>query len=144
MNATIVKGNERPELNVLGHRVWVRLAAEDTGGQFTLVEHISEPGTGIPPHQHGREDETFHIVSGEVDFTVAGKSHLATAGTTVHIPRNVPHTFTVKGYEPARMLIVLTPPGGESMFAALSELKGPPPDMEEVSRVCAEYGVRFL
>lgn len=144
MDAAIVSGGERPELNVLGHRVWVRLAAEDTGGNFTLVEHISPPDSGIPPHKHEREDETFHIVSGEVDFTVGGKSHLATPGTTVHIPRGVPHTFTVKSYEPARMLIVLTPSGAEAMFQKLSELGEGPPDMDKVSAICGEYGVEFI
>lgn len=144
MNVSIVGPDDRPELNVLGNRLWLRLTGADTGGRLTIAEQITPPGLGVPPHFHDREDETFHIVSGEVEFTVEGTTYLAHAGATIHLPRGVTHTLTAKGTEPARMLIVLAPSGIEHMFGELGKLPAGPPDMDKVTAICADAGVHFV
>jgi quercetin dioxygenase-like cupin family protein len=73
----------------------------------------------------------FHVLEGEMEFTVADKSVIATAGTTVFLPRDVPHEFKVVGEVPAKALVTVVPAGIEDMFQELSELPAGPPDMEK-------------
>lgn len=131
-------------LKVLGDHMTVRLAAEDTGGRFTLVEQANEPGTGIPMHVHEREDELFHVLEGQMEFRVGAELMTATAGTTVFLPRNVPHTWMVVGSAPAKTLLSIFPGGAENMWQELSDLPAGPPDMQQVVEICARYGVKFL
>lgn len=144
MNVSIVGPDERPELNVLGNRMWLRLVGADTGGRLTIAEQMTPPGVGVPPHFHDREEETFHVISGEVEFGVEGTTYLAGPGSTVHIPRGVTHTFTARGTEPARMMVLLTPSGLEHMFHDLAKLPEGPPDMDKVVAICAQAGVHFV
>jgi mannose-6-phosphate isomerase-like protein (cupin superfamily) len=58
----------------IGNVVVIRLRAGDTAGSIGLVEVLDRPGEGPPPHVHGREDETFHILEGEYGFTCGGES----------------------------------------------------------------------
>ena len=128
---------------VLGDRQRVILAGADTGGTIAVVEDTNPPGFGIPLHLHRREDETFHVVAGTVEFRIAGEVVRAGPGTTVHIPRDVPHAFTVAGDAPATMRITLTPAGLERYFAELAQFPPGPPDMARLAEVSARYGIEF-
>ena len=69
-------------------------------------------------------------------FRVGEIETLAPAGTTVYLPRGVPHGFRVN--KPIRALLGAYSAGVEKMFRRLSEL---PPGT--VTEICAEYGVYF-
>lgn len=56
-----------------GETVWLgglgvifKIAAEETGGAFAVVEHPIEPGRLVPPHIHEREDELSYVLEGEI------------------------------------------------------------------------------
>ena len=38
--------------------------AEDTQGQFALIEAVARKGNVPPPHIHHREEETFYVLEG--------------------------------------------------------------------------------
>jgi len=99
-------------INVLGDNMTLRLTAEDTGGAFTLVEQANAPGVGIPLHFHKNEDELFHILEGSMAFTIGDQSLMASAGTTVFLPRNLPHAWKVVGEVPVKTLLQIFPAGG--------------------------------
>jgi hypothetical protein len=69
------------------------------------------------------------------------KEVVATTGTTIFLPRGVPHGFRVN--KPSRTILYLHPAGGENMFRKLSEMPPGPPNMEKAIAICAEYGVYF-
>jgi len=48
------------------------------------------------------------ILSGECDFSLAGKSHALKAGDFLHMPPNLPHA--VKATKPCSMLLTLIKP----------------------------------
>lgn len=145
MKARVVLPGGGRHLDVLGIEHRITVAAEDTGGAYALVEIVNAPGLGIPPHVHANEEETFHVLEGNVTFQVGEESLVASPGTTVHLPRGVPHRFAAEGTAPARMLLVLSPAGLERMFQELSELPGGgPPDLDKVAAICARYGIRFV
>jgi len=130
--------------DVLGTHIRVVVTGDDTEGRFGVVEQRDLPGVGIPPHVHSHEDETFHVVSGAVRFTVGAEEVVAEAGTTVLAPRGVPHAYETVGDGEAVMLITFVPAGLERMFIELSELPAGPPDMDQVLAVCRRAGIEFL
>jgi quercetin dioxygenase-like cupin family protein len=108
-----VAPGEGKALWVAGDLVTLKVVGEDTDGAILLGEEVSPPGGGPPPHIHHREDETFYVLEGEYEFLVGERTIRADAGSGVHDPRNIPHTFKNVGTTPARMLAFVTPAGFE-------------------------------
>jgi len=44
----------------------VCLSGADTGGAYCLLEVSAAPGVSVPRHTHTREDESYHVLSGEL------------------------------------------------------------------------------
>jgi quercetin dioxygenase-like cupin family protein len=105
------------KLWVLGHLVTIKLTAADTAGTLSLVEVASPPGgPAVPPHSHRAMDEIFYVAEGEFEFTIAGETRRAPAGTTIHVPRGVPHTFRNAGATWAKLIDYHLPGGFERFF----------------------------
>jgi quercetin dioxygenase-like cupin family protein len=144
MRAKVMHPGDGQYINVIGDHQYIKLTGEDTGGAYALIEQVNPPGAGVPLHVHENEDEMFHVTRGELEFTLDGKPLAAGAGTTVYLPRRVPHAFKVVGQAEARVLVLLSPSGLERMFRELAQLPPGPPEMARVVAICARYGVRFL
>ncbi len=128
--------------------------SKDTGGSFTLIEGLLKPGNEPPPHVHGREDELFYILEGEMDMYAGNEVFKAGAGECLFLPRLKPHTFIVRSPR-LRTLVLFMPGGLEQCFRARSSraenLELPPEaatystsDLEPVIGAFEEYGARFL
>src|SRR5262245_1393657 len=61
--------------------------ATDNSGAFDLAISKMRRGTEPPPHVHSREDEFFHVLSGEMRFYVDGEVFTVTAGECMFLPR---------------------------------------------------------
>lgn len=144
MNAKIIKPKEGKYLNVIGDQQWIKLSGEDTNGAFAMVEQQNQPGASIPTHMHTRENETFYIAEGKVQFTIDGIEVAAEPGTTVFLPKKTPHSFKVIGASLMRAIVVVSPSGCEKMFEELADLPPGPPDMSKANEICNRYGVYFL
>jgi quercetin dioxygenase-like cupin family protein len=131
-------------LNVLGNEVAVHVSGDQSGGSVEVIVHTTPPGLGVPPHVHTREDEIFHVLEGEMEFTLNGRIVVRQVGTTLFAPRNVPHAFTARGTSPLRILLVVTPAHLQPMFVELSQLPPGPPDMRRVGEICGRYGIAFV
>jgi quercetin dioxygenase-like cupin family protein len=97
------------------------LTPADTEGRLSSYLSVCPPNAGPPRHIHRREDETFYVISGTVEFWIDGASRTAKAGDAAFVPRGKEHTFYVVGPDPAEMLTTLTPGGFEGFFFAVSE-----------------------
>ena len=93
-----------------------KLTAAQTGGALGLIEATCPPGGGPIPHIHQNHDETFYMVSGELEFLQGDRVLMAGAGDVVFIPRGMTHRFHNPGIQPAKMVFVYTPGGPESLF----------------------------
>lgn len=100
---------------VPGHKITIKLSGEDTDNSFSLLE-IELTGDGPPQHIHKTEDETFYIIEGEVKFLLGEHTTIGKAGTSVHIPRGTVHAWCLPGKEPAKLLVIISPPGFEKFF----------------------------
>jgi quercetin dioxygenase-like cupin family protein len=103
-------------------RISVKVFSEDTQGACSIVEILAEPGEGVPPHVHEREDETFHILSGTAAVMVAGETRVVQAGDYGFLPRGIVHAWEAIGETPLRFTVTITPGGMEQMFLEMHEL----------------------
>ena len=140
----IMRDADGEVFNVIGDIQTHKLMGDETNNQiFEWVDNV-EPGVGIPPHVHTKEDEIFRVVEGEVEITIDGASTVLKAGDIAFAPKGVPHTWQVVGTEKAKMITSALPAGIEFMFQELSELPAGPPDFEKVAQICAKQGITFV
>ena len=95
-----------------GSSAELKLAGEQSGGDWAVVEWRVRAGDEPPVHSHTREDETVYVLDGAITAYVDGENIEVEAGSYAALPKNVPHGLTVRGEE-ARLLITLEPAGAE-------------------------------
>ncbi|WP_209404019.1 cupin domain-containing protein [Pseudozobellia sp. WGM2] len=144
LSSKIIRDQEGELLNVIGDIQTHKLAGSDTGNQIVEWVDDVEPGVGIPPHVHTKEDEIFRVIKGEVEIMVDGKTTILKAGDIAFAPKNLPHSWMVVGSEKAKMITSAFPAGIEKMFQELSDLPEGPPDFAKVAEICASHGVNFV
>jgi len=97
-----------------------KATSEQTGGAFLLFEDRMTGGKVTPLHVHVGEDETFHVLEGELLIHIDGTEHRVAAGGMAMIPRGIPHAFKVVSAS-ARVLTLLVPGTAEAFYRAASE-----------------------
>lgn len=85
---------------------------------FTRAAARLPQGFSPPRHIHTREDEVFLVEDGDVCFELDGRLLAAGPGTTVFMPRGVPHTFRIQSAV-GRMLGLMVPGQFEELFRNL-------------------------
>jgi quercetin dioxygenase-like cupin family protein len=161
MRTTIMDTNEKGAVHVPpgeGKKLWVAeelmtfvISGEDTGGGYALTDSTVPPRGEAPPHIHHREDEAFWVIEGELEIMVGEDTFEASAGSFVHLPRGVIHTYKNVGAAPARFLSLMVPAGLEKFFEEVgkpgTEASSPPPfgeeDVERLLAVAPKYGVEI-
>ncbi len=128
------------------------VTGEETGGAYFAMEALVPQGGGPPPHIHSREEETFYILEGLVDFRLGDDLVTAGPGDFVNVPRGQVHNFHNSRPEPARIILTFTPAGIERFFEETLEraydetLDPPTPEVIEPRYVAAapKYGIEFV
>jgi quercetin dioxygenase-like cupin family protein len=140
-------------VHLLGTLITFRATALETEGSFSLVEVVTAPGQGTPPHLQRDDAEAFYVLDGTYEFMKDGKIITAEAGAFVYIPRSVAHGFRNIGAAPARMLIINLPGGlHENFFAEAGDPVADaatfppmsPPDVPKLLEVAGRYGIEML
>jgi quercetin dioxygenase-like cupin family protein len=139
-----------------GDYVTYKTRSEETGGAYFCFEASTTPGFGPPLHTHAYR-ELFYILEGEYEFTLQRGDELETivgsAGTSVSVPPNVPHTFKNATDGPARLLFVHQPAALESFFEEFGvAVDGPgdtpddvePPDFGAMAAALERNGVQLV
>jgi mannose-6-phosphate isomerase-like protein (cupin superfamily) len=143
-----------PAYLFLGVRMKVLLGSADTGRQFSLIEGIMSPGGDGGLHVHAHEDESMHLLSGELEVTIGARTFTLVAGESYFAPRNVPHRLRNRGARPARGLLVTTPGGfdefvsraGAPIIGGVSP-PSTPPTPEQIGKLMAlaeEFGIAII
>ena len=140
----IIRNEEGNVLNVIGDIQTHKLVGSETGNQIVEWVDDVEPGVGIPPHIHTREDEIFRVIKGQIEIMVDGETTILKEGDVAFAPKNIPHSWTVVGTEKAKMITSAFPAGIEHMFGELAQLPPGPPDFPKVAEICAKQGITFV
>ena len=126
-----------------GSEMWFKATASSTGGRFSLMERILPPGGQMPPaHSHTGNEEAYFVLSGSVEFRVAGEVFTGGPGTFVLVSAGEAHTFGNTSPEDARLL-VLHAPALDGYFEDLEALwsAAEPPDLDAQLDLMRRHGM---
>ncbi len=128
-----------------GVRTEVHLAGEDTAGAFCLLVDHPPAGWSLPPHRHGNEAETIHVVAGSFAMEIDGRPIELAAGETVHIPRGVTHSGRNVGADTGQRVLLFSPAGMERFFLAAGQpTPEAEPDPAAVLTAALSHGWEFM
>jgi quercetin dioxygenase-like cupin family protein len=137
---------------IVGDTLWLKATSAETDDAYTVIENISLPGGGPPPHTHKNEDESIYVIDGEFEIMLNAKTTRVTAGAFAFIPRGTVHRFRCVGDCPGKVLIHFTPGGIEGFFReagipATNDGRAPPVDAAEIARTAIagkRYGLHVI
>jgi mannose-6-phosphate isomerase-like protein (cupin superfamily) len=128
------------------------LSGVDTGGKYCLLEVGLAPGMSVPRHTHTREDEAWHVLSGELEVVIGDQVFVLGVGDTLIGPRDIPHQLRNSGKVENHYLIEFSPPGFEEFLKAtavpapdnaVAPTEPPPVAVRNVLKCAAGYGIHF-
>jgi quercetin dioxygenase-like cupin family protein len=122
-----------------GVRTEIHLTGEATGGAFCLLVDHPPAGWSLPAHIHMDAAETIHVVEGEFEMTVDGRTGRLGPGETLHVPAGVVHAGGNVGEGPGRRLLTFTPAGMEEFFR---EAGASSPDVEADRAAVLDAAIR--
>ena len=114
-----------------GERQAVRVDSRVTGGAYSVIESLAEPGCAVPTHLHRNEDEHFLVISGRYRIAIGDTILDATPGTRATVPRNTPHSWRNIATQESRLLTILTPGGFEQIVYAVKDT--PPQKIKDLA-----------
>lgn len=119
-----------------------------------MIEGIMPPGGDGGLHVHALEDESMHLLEGELEVTIGEKTFTLKPGQSYFAPREIPHRLKNLGKTPVRALLVTTPGGFDQFIAAaglplVDDIASPaaPPTPEQIGQLQAlatEFGITIL
>lgn len=119
--AFIVRPGEGRVLDLGTFEAVVLATADQTAGEFTLLQTQSEPpGFGPPLHVHRDAAEAFFVLAGEYLMHLEDHQERCPSGTFVYVPRDTPHTFTVVSAVPGTKLNLFSPAAMVGFFEELA------------------------
>jgi mannose-6-phosphate isomerase-like protein (cupin superfamily) len=150
METTRTPTSER--LWIVGDTMTLKATGETTDGALVLLENLTAPGGGPPPHVHSREDEFFFVLDGSFEIRIGDELHALGPGGFAYVRRGTVHNFRNTADTPSRILVGFTPAGMEGFFResgrpATDDGPAPPVDEDEIARTMAaapKYGVEAV
>jgi quercetin dioxygenase-like cupin family protein len=144
------------QLWFLNQLVTVRVRHDEGEDGISVLESLAPQGASPPLHVHETEDETFHVLEGDLRFVAGDADIRLGAGETTLGPKGVPHTYRVESPEGARWLVITSRGEFERFVRALSrpaeasELPAPnpaaptPEQEDELAAAAREHGIKFV
>ncbi|MGH2921057.1 MAG: quercetin 2,3-dioxygenase [Gaiellaceae bacterium] len=147
-----VAGGDGERIWIVGDTMTLKATAESTGGSLMLLEILTSPGGGPPPHVHSREDEFWYVLDGTFEIRLGDEVHVLGPGGFAYAPRGTVHNFRNTAETPSRILVGFTPAGMEGFFResgrpATDDGPAPPLDEDEIARTldaAPRYGVEAV
>lgn len=113
-----VRGSEVPGYSPANHTGTVnrRLIGPETVGAkgVEVVLGVIEKGKGALPHAHPGIEQVCYLLEGAALAEVNGERCELGPGDACFFPADTLHVFTVTSERPAKVLVIYSPPYGES------------------------------
>src|SRR5947209_3890479 len=149
-SGSVVRGRDEGEAFwMLGGRYEVKVSADESGGEMTVMEMLMPAGGGPPPHTHPGS-ESVYVLSGRLRYNIGDQTFDGGPGSFFHIPAG-----TLEFFEPTeetRVLVTYAPGGIEKFFAEAGEPAGGPglpaplegpPDIERLASIASRHGMEI-
>ncbi len=113
-----VRGAEVPTYSPANHTGTVnrRLIGPETVGakHVEVLLGVIEKGQGAAPHAHPGLEQVCYMIEGSAIAEVDGERCELGPGDACYFPADAMHVFTVTSEKPAKVLVIYSPPYGES------------------------------
>ena len=144
MNAT---ATDSRTIHFLGNNeITVLVSGGESGGSFSVMELVVQPRGGPNALHTDHWVEVFHVLDGEVEWTLERDGRLETwtarRGETIVVPQGAKHRFAGASDRPCRMLTI-GPAEYEQFFRALGEAWQGPFDRERTPKAVGPVFERF-
>lgn len=120
---------------------------------YSVVETIAYVAVPGPPlHIHKTNSEQFYVLEGELDIITATQRIKLTAGESLIVPLNTPHTFENVTASDVRLISIYSPPGFEQYFSDMGiaidvpnarESSSDPKIIQRIRTEASRYGMYF-
>jgi len=106
----------------------------------------------VAGHAHTREDESYFVLSGELEVIVGDKTFVLKPGDSLVAPRDIPHQLRNSGDVENHYLLIFWPSGFEGFLEAtgvpapenaVAPTEPPAAAIRNVHELAAEYGILF-
>ncbi|CAB9498536.1 Cupin 2, conserved barrel [Seminavis robusta] len=87
----------------------VVVGKEATGGEYVITDGVIGPGGFVPDHYHKWEDQTFHVITGELQAKIGNETYQVGPGDTIHCPRGVSHFIENTGDTEVKLISYIFP-----------------------------------
>ena len=101
-----------------GELVIRKVAAEQTGGAYSLFEVVLKPKDDEPSHIQHQEDECCYVLEGKFEFSIEGNRIEVGPGSLIYITKGSLHALRNPGNVTGRLLIIQTPGGVYERYVA--------------------------
>ncbi|MDX1779990.1 MAG: cupin domain-containing protein [Thalassovita sp.] len=109
-----------------------------------MIDSVIRPGPSLIGHRLAGADESFAILSGDVEFALGSNRFALVPGQAGFVPRGVEHALRVLGNKPARLITVLTPGGLEDFYQEMARRRFRlPEDLRHINGAGKRYGIEF-
>src|SRR5919106_444499 len=85
-NGYALAGGEGERIWIVGDAMTLKATSESSGGSLMLLENLTAPGGGPPPHVHTREDEIWYVLDGTFEIRIGDEVHALGAGGFSYAP----------------------------------------------------------
>lgn len=101
---------------------------------------------------HDREEETIHVLEGELEVEIGDEKISVHAGETILLPRKVPHRLNMVGDTAAHYIVLCTPAGFDEFVAACASndpvsWPSAAPAADDIARLkneCPKFGITLF
>ncbi len=113
ITSRVVRAKQRKKISYPGRPGFYELLTPDLNRQLEVLYARMEPGfkSGPEPIVDPPGEKCLVILTGRLEFTVAGGEYLLEKGDSISYPADSPLSFRVLGDETVEMILVITPPG---------------------------------
>ena len=135
-----------------GSHARMLVSGKQSAGSYCMLEITSPAGRATPNHKHEHEEETIHVLDGELSVNIEGRVHTLGTGETLLLQRGTAHQLINQSNRSARYLVICAPAGfddfvetcAEPLFAPF-ELPAPSAAAKERMRAAAQkFGITLL
>jgi quercetin dioxygenase-like cupin family protein len=116
------------------------LARGDATGSYEVFIQGGPEGAGPPPHLHGW-DESYYVLSGQLEVMVAGQVHVLSPGEFIHVPGETVHNFRLR-QDGTRFLSINSRAGAAAFFEELHQKVSGSDDISTLLAIAQRHEVR--
>ena len=140
--STVVRAGEGQTLQVLSDTVNLKLRSADSQNAMAVM-HIDLPtGSFVPPHSHGKEEEGYFVIAGELMMHLDGQEVHVRAGDFIHVPSGNLHGYRNPFATPCRMLAWTVGGAMDQFFIDMhSEIRNMPDDLPRMPPILEKHGI---